>query len=239
MSVRTPVAVALGLASVLTVAGCSVPIMSPGAPETQTREVDGLDGADGVRLGASGDVTVRVGPTASLTVTAGERVIDRLETEVVDGVLVVDVRGVRGNIGTPEVDLVLTDLRTVELDGSGRIDVRPVTSNLTVDLDGSGDVELGDVDAEELAVRIDGSGLIRAVGTVEHLSLEIDGSGTSRAEDLVARTADVVLGGSGAIHVHATEQLDVRLSGAGTVRYTGDADVHSDVSGVGRVIRED
>lgn len=239
MSVRAVVVGALGLGSLLGVAACSVPVVSPGEPQTQTREVEGLDRADGVRLGASGDVTVRVGDTPSVTVTAGERVIDRLETEVVDGVLVIDLRGLRGNIGRPEVELVLTEVRTVELDGSGRIDVSPVTTDLVVGLDGSGDVELHDVDADRLSATLDGSGLVRATGSVADLSLELDGSGTYLTEDLVARRAVVDLAGSGAVHVRAEEDLDVRLSGAGTVRYSGDADVRSDVDGIGRVVRAD
>jgi hypothetical protein len=68
---------------------------------------------------------------------------------------------------------------TVDLSGSGEIDVRDLSAtNASVEISGSGDVEL--TATNELDARIDGSGDIVYHGGPEHVQKDVSGSGNIR-----------------------------------------------------------
>jgi len=48
-------------------------------------------------------------------------------------------------------------------------------------------------------------------------------------------TARVGISGTGSAHVRVSEQLDARVSGVGSIVYSGNPSVRKSVSGVGRI----
>lgn len=237
MPVRRP-ALAIGTLAVVLAAtsACATPLLDPGTDATETRDVTG---ATGVRLETVGRLVVREGDAATLTVTAGDRVLPRLETDVRDGVLVIDMRRTWGNLGTPEYVLEVPDVDRVELDGAGSVVVEQVRGDeLVVRLDGAGQVRLEDVEVDRLDASIAGTGTVLASGSATEQVVRLSGAGDHRAADLRSDAVVVELSGAGSARVHADATLDVDLSGAGAVRYSGDPEVTSSVDGAGRVERE-
>ena len=112
------------------------------------------------------------GLTVTVTVTAGEQVIDRLTSEVRDGVLVLDLPGRWVNLGPVDYDLVLPRVDRIAVEGAGNVrgEVAP-TDAFKLTIDGAADVDLDGLDVDELTVRIAG------VGDVE-VTRSIDGVGS-------------------------------------------------------------
>lgn len=220
--------------SALLLAGCGVLGSDPGPRTTEERDVEGVTA---VALETSGDLVVEEGATTSLTVTAGERVLERLTSEVRDGMLVLgtDRRG-WGNQGEIDYLLVVEDLEAVHVRGSGDVEADgAATGDLEVVVEGSGDVRIADVDVDALLVRLEGSGNVRLGGTAESQAVTIDGSGSYYGDDLTTEDATVSVQGSGSAEVHVTGALSASVSGSGSVTHTGGADVESDVQGSGAV----
>lgn len=170
-----------------------------------------------VCLRGSADVVVRAGTEKGVVVSCDDNLLERVETRVEDGVLVVQMlpgsyrfrRGLKVEIGTRE-------LVGVRLDGSGNIDASGLSGS-------------------ELALGLSGSGNVRAAGQVESLSVSVSGSGDVALDGLAARHASVAIAGSGDVLLSASEALDVSISGSGDVRYRGSPAVRKNIAGSGTV----
>lgn len=231
--ILAPAALAAGAALVLT--GCSPVDLRTGGPRaTDDREIDAVES---VLLRTSGDLEVLVGDTPSLTISAPRNVLDRLTSEVVDGVLVLGRRGFGPSpLGEVRYTLTVPRITDVAIDGSGDVEADFTGADeVRVEISGSGDVSGDRIDAVSVITVIDGSGDVELEGTADESVVELSGSGDVEFDDLVARTARVVIDGSGDVEVRATDSLDIDLSGSGQVRHSGGARVTSDVSGSGSV----
>ena len=214
------------------IVGCGVG--DPGEPTSQTRTVDGATAVD---LRSSGTVTVTIGDEPELVITAGENVIDRLTSDVVDGVLVLGASGPWfGTLGPVTYDLTIPSLEAVTVSGSGDVVVgRLDAGSLALEISGSGEIVAKTLAAETVSAVISGSGTIGLAGKSARQDVEISGSGRHEAADLVSADVDVLVSGSGSADVTATDSLNVSVSGSGSVTYGGNPSVTSRISGSGSV----
>ena len=193
----------------LAVAGCTVG--DDGPRTTQTRDV-----ADFTRIDNSGSVDVRlhVGESQRVRVSAGEKVINDVRTDVTDGTLhlTFDHHGFGGND-------VVVDLSVPKLSG--------------IDASGSGDIAAAGIDTDAFEVNSHGSADIALAGTAGQLAVELSGSGDADLASLTAREADVSVHGSGDVDVRADERLDISVNGSGDVRYHGNPALTQQVNGSG------
>ncbi len=232
MSDRRTARRAAALLGLATVTGCSL-FADPGPATTQDRAVDG---ATGVRLETSGDLSIRSGDRPQLTVTAGREVIDRLTSDVQGGVLVLGIDGRVPELGDVQYLLTLPRLDELVVDGSGDVEAGPVPADaLSIAVNGSGDVEVSGVAVEELQVALAGSGNVETQGTAAVQDVRIDGSGDYDGSSLDSRQAAVTVSGSGDADVRVTGELTAVVSGSGDIEYAGGAQVSSTVQGSGEV----
>lgn len=234
-AVRRSMAMAMmGTGLTLMVAGCH--IESPGPRTTQERDVGAVHA---VELSTSADLTIRRGPTPSLTVTAGEKQLEHLTSTVEDGVLVLaSDRGLGLGLGGEaiEIELVTPGVDHLIVTGSGDVTGDDVTGEeLQVEVRGSGGVDLSGIEATGASVVVSGSGDVDLVGTATTTTLTIDGSGHIEAQGLATGDATVSLRGSGDADVTVSGTLDASIGGSGTITYAGDPDVTSRITGSGDV----
>jgi hypothetical protein len=229
---RTALATVAAVLLVAPLAGCA--LREPGPKTTQTREIGP---ASGVALAMAGSVEVSVGAEPSLTVTGGENLLADLRTEVEGDVLVIDLEGPGGWLGGEvAVDVVLPALASIDISGSGTVDVGPLEGDdLRIEVGGSGSVAAPDLDVDAVSASIGGSGDIVLGGSARSQDVSIGGSGTYSAQALESEEASVSIGGSGRADVTVTRFLDVRIGGSGTVTYAGNPTLTSQVTGSGSV----
>ncbi len=130
----------------------------------------------------------------------------------------------------------LQDL-SIKLDGSG--DVKgtgavEVLSEATIDLQGSGDIELK-LKAKAVELILDGSGDLEVSGQTNRLIASLNGSGDIDAADLKSIDCEVDVNGSGSAKVYASEKLKATLQGSGDIRYDGKPDVEAKIDGSGTI----
>ena len=230
---------ALGAATVLAAAsltGCAVRF---GPMATDSPEIGDVTA---VVLDTAGDLTISEGEP-SLTIHAPEAVLDVLTTRVTDGVLVLGRTPgpLPFTFGSADLryELTVPSLDAIEVNGAGDIDSTVSSDELRIEINGAGDVTVDGIDATTVSVSISGAGDIDLAGTAESLSIAIDGTGDVDADDLEVVDAVVEIGGAGGADLHVTGTLRAEVSGVGTIRHRGGADVEADVSGLGEVIEED
>lgn len=225
--------IAVLLLGALGLAACATPL-DPGQTVTQERDVSG---ASAVTLAGVGRLDITTGPEASLEITAGEQLMDRITSDVTDGMLVLDVRqGPNLALGNIEYRLVLPTVESVAVSGAGDVDAKLDRSpSLDVLLAGAGDITAAGVDVKDLTVTVSGAGSVSLSGSAGRQRVEISGLGGYRGTELTSGDAEVLVSGAGSASVTVTETLDATVTGAGSITYAGSPTVTSTVTGIGSI----
>jgi hypothetical protein len=213
--IRPALAGALALCGLIAASGCGV-----GEPVTQTRMVGQFQ-----RLQVDGSLDIDVSllnrPDPGLRITAGEKTIDRIRTEVDGDTLHITTKSHGLVIGPNPVGDVSVSLGV------------PALAALVVNGDSS--VALSGLSAKSLTLRVNGSGDITARGRVDDLEVEIDGSSDTNLGGLSAQTAQVRTDGSGRVDLRVSAVLDIVSEGSGDILYRGRPRITSRIEGSGDV----
>lgn len=173
------------------------------------------------------DVDVTTGQNPAVSAKGSEKLLDRTEVLVKDGVLVIRPKkdGMRWSwkSGTARFKVGTPMLGGARIAGSGSVDVDRVEGDFYGSIAGSGDLRVADLSAGKTSMEIAGSGDIRYAGTADEIRIEIAGSGDADASALEARTGSVDIAGSGDASANISESAKVRIAGSGDVRIKGGA----------------
>lgn len=195
----------------------TVPI-PPAAPTGPTvTESRAIAGVSGVSLEAVGLVEIDPGAMDTLLITAPERVMSLLTSDVVGGLLVLgsDSEGYEGQVSDIRYDLTVRRLERLLLRGVGEIRARGVdTGRFVVDLAGVGE--------------------IRASGRVDRQEVRVAGVGSYFAARLRSRVTRVEVT-AGRAQVWATERIEGFVGAGCVLEYWGDPVI--EIQGLGTVRR--
>jgi hypothetical protein len=220
--------------------GCieQVSVRGSGNVVTEARDVAGFNA---VSLGGEGILTITVGETESLTITADDNLLEYIETKVKDrGLSIGPTREAWRMTFRPSApiryDLTVVDLTAIAVGGSASVRADALTAeDFNIAVNGSADIEIGRLETGTFSVAISGCGDVSVAGEADAVAIAISGSGVYRGGDLASRTASCAISGSGDVTVWAEEELEVGVSGSGAVAYYGEPSVREDISGSGSV----
>lgn len=158
--------------------------------------------------------------SATFEIESDDNILPLIKTEVRDGVLYVSneeridpSKGVILRISLPELTAV--------------------TSR------GVGDITVQDANADSLAIDSTGAASIKAAGKAKTATISSTGAGDIDASRLLTEKAKVTVTGAASVIVYASDNLDVTVSGAGSVDYLGNPkSVNKSVSGIGSVTKK-
>ena len=101
---------------------------------------------------------------------------------------------------------------------------------------GAGDVKITDANSSDLKIQSAGAANIDAAGKAKNVTISSTGAGNIDTSKLTAEKAKVDATGAANVDVFASEQLDVTVSGVGSVTYSGNPKVvNKSISGIGSV----
>ena len=168
-------------------------------------------------------MTVNVGQKQSVLLSGSDAALAKIETKVVDGVLIVSTseRSSNSHDDSVRVSINVEQLSQFQMEGAGKTEI----SNLS---------------GERFRLNYQGVGLLKASGKVQTFVLKAEGVGSVNARELDAQHVDVSLQGVGSAQVRATESLRAKLEGIGSLTYYGKPNRFSkQVDGIGRVASGD
>jgi len=217
---KQTIVIALLVAMGLALPACkfrSSGIAGSGVRKTEKRDLKSFSAID--TTGAY-EINIACQKTASFEIDADDNILPLIKTEVRDGILFVN-SDERYNTSKP-----------VTL----RINLPTLTA---VTSHGAGEITVGDVNGDSLKLESTGAASIDANGKAKSVAISSTGAGKIDTDNLQAEKATVNVAGAASVEVYATEQLDVTVSGAGSVTYRGNPKVvNKHVSGVGSVSPE-
>jgi hypothetical protein len=214
----TPVPVAVVATMVLAgLAGCgSSRVTGEGPVQSETRNADPF-----TRIEVSGgiSVTVRIGPTQALEVSAQENILPVIATDVEGDTLRIRSTESYSTSEGVEVAVATPALVGISMSGGSR-----------------GRIE--GLDAERLDIGLSGGAGLTATGTATSVALNMTGGSRASLENLTASTITLDLSGGTTATVQASDRVSGSASGGSRVSVLGDAQLNVEVSGGGEVRRD-
>jgi hypothetical protein len=201
-----------------------------------------LSGFDGVEVSHAFHVVVEQGSSFQVTVKTHENLMEYVKAKIVSGTLHVGFEGHHSFSNTDgEVYIRMPELRTVGLSGAcdGELKGDWQAESFSIDLSGASDLT-GRVTAGQLKAECSGASSVSLSGSAK--KTEIEGSGASKFRLDEFETGDLNIELSGASHASMTVngRLDADLSGASSLRYSGNPVLGStDTSGASSIRRRD
>lgn len=221
-----------------TVTPTAVPQTEVPVPEGMAREQRAVQDFHAVSLEGIGTLLLQLGDAESLTVEAEARIIDRIETVVENGTLM--IRPAR-SIKTREpitYRLTAKQLDAIAVAGAGQLAASALAADqLQLQVSGTSSVRIDNLTGQTLTVGMSGSGQVTLAGTVDTQTVEMSGTGMYDAANLASRVATVTVKGTGQATVNVTEMLNAVVGGTGRVSYIGNPQVSQNVSGIGTVAK--
>lgn len=177
-----------------------------------------------------------------ITAEGDENLLNLIKIEVADNKLKVTIdRGIyfdsRGD--KIKITIPVEKISRIDFAGSGTLKTRDkiITENLEILLSGSGSTVI-ETDTSTLKAVLSGSGRIEIKGASETLNAKLSGSGSMVCNKLNSQNATILLSGSGSIDVNCAKALEAKISGSGTIYYSGNpSSVVKKISGSGEVTR--
>ena len=192
-----------------------------------------VEGNFNIRLEKSGSPAV--------TVTTDENLHDFITVENEGNTLWLSSN--KNLISREGVNVVIyyQELRSVDVGGAAVLNSDEVVAGdyLRISMSGAGAVQL-ELGLKALDLEISGAGAVELRGKTTELEIEMNGAGGLDAGDLVSDRCDISISGVGGASINVREKLVASVSGVGGISYRGNpSDVQTDVSGLGKITRED
>lgn len=193
-----------------------------------------------ISVGGSFDVILVKGKEGDISIEGEENIIPYLETEVSDNTLKINFKRNTSINTTRKLTVTVTvrKIAALSLGGSGKITAKdPIkSSDLSINLGGSGSIDLT-IDTKKLSGKIGGSGDIKLAGTTDEFSSSIAGSGNIKAYNLKVNSANVTIAGSGSVRITVNNEIQSKIVGSGNVYYKGNPPrINTRAMGSGNVV---
>jgi hypothetical protein len=205
----------------------------------ESREVGKFDE---IQLSGIGKVYVEFGTEHSLVIEAEENLMEYIEIRTFGQKLVIGMKGAMNFKPTEDIIFYLTvvELEGVQISGLGGIYLPEVNvDRFDIDISGAGDVNIEALYADRVYASLSGLGDVDIdSGEVFSQDISISGAGDYSARHLQSSEAEVSVSGLGSATVNVDDYLDARISGAGDINYYGSPEIDIDVSGLGSVQAE-
>lgn len=196
--------------------GGTQPVAGDGQPVKQARYLDDEYTAIVCQTPVQLEITVESTPAMEVSVDRNLQSLIRLRER--DGTLYIDSSAGWTTGNQPTVRLALQHLDRLELQGGASASVEGFQR-------GQLDVMLG-------------SGMLEVRGVLDTLNLTINSNGDAHLQDAEADRATVIINGGGKAIINASRSLDATVKGSGTIRYSGEPEVTSQISKDGHLLKD-
>jgi hypothetical protein len=142
------------------------------------------DDFTGIDLSEPMDYLITQGDKNLVKIETDDNLMDKVKTEVKNGILNVDTRALSG-ASTLKVTIQVKDLKSITISGAATLKSENTikTPELKIDASGASEVKLA-VDAGKLTSELSGAANVRLSGNAGHHTVRAGGATDLRAEDL-------------------------------------------------------
>lgn len=176
-----------------------------------------LEPFQAVKVSGAIKVDIVCGQPQLLTITTDDNLLESVETIVKNGELSISfANSISSSLGI-RIKIAMADLRKIRMYGATRAGITGI-------------------DTDEFLIKGSGASKVTASGKCRRAEVRFSGAGNLDARELISEKMKIKLSGAAKATVHATEEVTVKISGAGKVVCCGNPpEVHKHISGAGKV----
>jgi carbon monoxide dehydrogenase subunit G len=194
-------------------------IFSTGQITSETRQTGNFTGID---VSSAIEVEYVQAPNISVKVEAETSVMQKIITEVKEGVLHLyteDIRNLKSDI---KIFVSCPNLNSLDVSGAAEFKSAATIkiTNLKLEVSGAGYVKIP-VDGNEIMADISGAADAALKGNISKLKAEVSGASNLRAAALKCDKVTIEVSGAADATVSAASELKADVSGASSLRYVG------------------
>jgi hypothetical protein len=191
-----------------------------------------------IELDFGAEVILTQGPARDIQIEAERNIIPRIITRISGNTLILDANGSIYTNKKIKIWIQTPDIYSIDVAGSGRVisDNKIYGKSIDLRLSGSGLIDVALDMKNDVNAQLGGSGLIFLEGDAKNAIYTMTGSGKIESFGLHVDNSDVDIDGSGRCETTAYYNLDVYITGSGTVWFKGDPRISRKISGSGRII---
>lgn len=192
----------------------------------EERKVDKFSSID-----VSGALTVYLtqGNSQAVAVSAAdEKYIERIKTEVKNGVLKIYVessflKSFSWSDKKMKAYITCTQLNSLSISGASAINIpEKISSNdLSVDLSGASSIK-GILEIKDLKVDLSGASSANLKGSAGNAKIEASGASSFNSYDLEIDNCKAQSSGASSVRINAVKELSAKATGASSIHYKGD-----------------
>jgi hypothetical protein len=191
-----------------------------------------------IELDFAAEVILTQGPARDIQIEAESNVLPRIITRISGNTLILDANGGLYTNRKIKIWIQTPDIYSIDVASSGRVisDNKIYGKSIALTLSGSGLIDLALDMKNDVDAVLSGSGLIFLEGDTKNAIYTMTGSGKIESFGLRADNSDVDINGSGRCETTAYYNLDVYITGSGTVWFKGAPRISRKISGSGRIV---
>jgi len=204
------------LVAIVAFSGCKLHhgIAGSGNRKTEKRELKSFNAIDTT---GGYEINITCQKPATFEIEADDNLLPLIKTEVRDGILFVTDAQDYHSAKLPALRIILPELNSFSSSGASQ-------------------VKIADANSNNLKIESTGADSIEAAGKAKSVVISSTGAGSIDTSKLTAEKATVDISGAASVGVYASDQLDVTVSGVGSVSYSGNPKVvNKNISGIGSV----
>jgi len=169
------------------------------------------------KISVSGPINIEItqGSTQQVVVQTEPEIFGIMETKVLNGEFILDFKD--GSCIKPKREITL--LVTVA-------DLTKISASGTSDIYSTGDLVLNN-----LTIEVSGLVKVSLTGSATEQTFNVSGSISVENFDFVTENTTIDISGSGELEVNCTQNLDITVSGAATIKYKGNPTINQNASG--------
>lgn len=183
------------------------------------------------------------GPSTSLRAEGYKDLIDRLNVNVKNGKLIIEMPKntfKNNNLKNKKLDIYISSptLNLIEMKGVGNFLFEKAfhSPKLEIVSEGVGNLKADNLNCGQIFIRSHGVGNIELAGKANDMIISSDGVGNIKAEKLVAQHVNLNSSGVGNVAFNCSESMDVELRGVGNAIYYGNPKEKNIIKdGVGKI----
>ncbi len=176
-----------------------------------------------IKVSSNFSVNIEQGESYSMVISGPADLFEGLEVAQAGKTVEIGYEKKRKNFGANmlKVKIVMPALESLDLSGAIKAKIKGFTNeSLQIDISGASSCELN-ANINNLKVDISGAGNLDLKGSGDLMVINLSGASNVKARDYQVKRLNLNMSGAGAAQVFASEQLDVEVSGVGSVKYDG------------------
>lgn len=192
----------------------------------------------GIEVYGAAQINLQYADQQMLTINA--RDLSQVVTEVLDGVLVVNVPN--KSYEPMVLDIAVPTLSLIRAVGACSIDNEHanvlIADNLTIDLAGAAEADL-DLQVKTLTVDAKGAASLDLSGEADNVTITVAGAGDVDAEALITQIMHINCAGASEADIFVTKELWAQAAGASKISYKGNPRIKQSIAVGGSWIEKD